>query len=94
MLKYYLCPQNGMIVMPDRKIKVRFGFHDQNYSLKVVSYMFGLKWRPSWFFSKWRPARGRSSWRSAKIETVYHSGHMSQIWCFWKNLNQTAYFMP
>ena len=40
------------------------------------------------FFSKWRPARGRSSWRSAKIETVCHRGHMSQIWCFWKNLNQ------
>ena len=52
--------------------------------------MFGLQWRPSWFFSKWRPARGRSSWRSAKIETVYHSGHMSQIWCFWKNLNQKS----
>ena len=52
--------------------------------------MFGLKWRPSWFFSKWRPARGRSSWRSAKIETVSHSGHMSQIWCFWKNLNQKS----
>ena len=53
--------------------------------------MFGLKWRPSWFFlSKWRPARGRSSWRPAKIETVGHRGHMSQIWCFWKNLNQKS----
>ena len=42
------------------------------------------------FFSKWRPARGRSSWRPAKIETVCQRGHMSQIWCFWKNLNQKS----
>ena len=53
--------------------------------------MFGLKWRRPWFFSsKWRPARGRSSWRSAKIETVCHRGHVSQMWCFWKNLNQKS----
>ena len=42
------------------------------------------------FFSKWRPARGRSCRRPAKIETVCHRGHMSQIWCFWKNLNQKS----
>ena len=52
--------------------------------------MFGLKWRPSWFFSKWRTARGRPSWRPSKIETVCHRGHMGQIWCFWKNLNQKS----
>ena len=58
--------------------------------------MFGLKWRPSFFLlQNGGPLLGaRLGARQKSIETVYHRGHMNQLWCFWKNLNQTAYIMP
>ena len=37
---------------------------------------------------------GRPTWRPPKIEKVWYRLHMGQIWCFWKNVNQTFPIMP
>jgi hypothetical protein len=39
-------------------------------------------------FSQNGGPEGRPSWCSAKLEIVWHGGHLVQIWCFWKNVNQ------
>ena len=38
--------------------------------------------------------RGPSSWRPSKFERVGYNQYVRQIWCFWKNLNQTLRALP
>jgi len=34
------------------------------------------------------------SWRPAKMLTIWYCRPLGQIWCFWKNLNQTVPSLP
>ena len=33
-------------------------------------------------------------WQSAEIERVWYGQYLDQIWCVWKDLNQTTFLMP
>ena len=45
-------------------------------------------------FCQYGGPMGLSSWQSAEIERVWYGQHLDQIWCFWKDLNQTILLMP
>ena len=60
-----------VIVLPDRKIKVRIGFPDRNKHLKSGIIHDWAKVVAILIFSKWRAPRGRHSWHPAKIKTVW-----------------------
>ena len=45
-------------------------------------------------FCQYGGPRGRPSRRPSKIEKGWYDRHLSQIWCYWKNLNQNIPKVP
>jgi len=45
-------------------------------------------------FSQYGDPWCQISWRPQKIEKVWYKEYLDQIWCFWKNLNQTTPMLP